>query len=326
VEILLHLSQIINLNKINDMKRVFFILVALLTAAVAGAQDQDAVAFANAEWKVTELERGAQAMYAQVPMFNSVQSICVIKYPAKKFKTEILHRPGKEQADIPSKIGKEVGAAFALNAGYFDMKALTPTVYFRVGDEVYGQTHPTEEYRVDGVIALKNKKGTKVMIAKSTPAEYDEVAGKCHAVMATGPTLIIEDEIVVPVLMGNAADGANAAAAQEELKRSGKSSQHYSSAKFYDRRHPRTAIGTDSKGYIYLVVIDGRFPGQGDGATIWETAKICELLGMDNAINLDGGGSTTIWSETTGVINHPYDNRKFDHEGERKIPNMIVAY
>jgi exopolysaccharide biosynthesis protein len=127
--------------------------------------------------------------------------------------------------------------------------------------------------------------------------------------------------------MGNAADGANVAAMQAEQKdKTKKGTQHYSSAKFYDRRHPRTAIGSDEKGFIYLVVIDGRFPGQADGATIWETARICQLLGMDNATNLDGGGSTTLWGEATGVINHPYDNRKFDHEGERKIPNMIITY
>lgn len=298
----------------------------MLTAASAWAQDSDAEAFAKADWQITELERGAQAMYAQVPMFNSIQSICVIKYPAKKFRTEILHRPG-DQSDVPSKIGKETGAAFALNAGYFNMKDLTPTVYFRVGDEVYGRTHPTEVYRVDGVIAFKNKKGTKVMIAKSDTTQYDAVAGKCHTVMATGPTLVIEDEIIVPVIMGDAADGANVAAMKEEQQSKVKRpTQHYSSARFYDRRHPRTAIGTDSKGNVYYVVIDGRFPGQGDGATIWETARICQLLGMDNATNLDGGGSTTIWGEETGVINHPYDNRKFDHEGERKIPNLIVAY
>lgn len=298
----------------------------MLTAASSWAQDSDAEAFAKADWQITELERGAQAMYAQVPMFNSIQSICVIKYPAKKFRTEILHRPG-DQSDVPSKIGKETGAAFALNAGYFNMKDLTPTVYFRVGDEVYGRTHPTEVYRVDGVIAFKNKKGTKVMIAKSDTTQYDAVAGKCHTVMATGPTLVIEDEIIVPVIMGDAADGANVAAMKEEQQSKVKRpTQHYSSARFYDRRHPRTAIGTDSKGNVYYVVIDGRFPGQGDGATIWETARICQLLGMDNATNLDGGGSTTIWGEETGVINHPYDNRKFDHEGERKIPNLIVAY
>ena len=47
---------------------------------------------------------------------------------------------------------------------------------------------------------------------------------------------------------------------------------------------------------------------------------------MTQAINLDGGGSTTLWTKKTGVINHPYDNKKFDHEGERTVPNLIVVY
>jgi exopolysaccharide biosynthesis protein len=50
------------------------------------------------------------------------------------------------------------------------------------------------------------------------------------------------------------------------------------------------------------------------------------MLGMTQAINLDGGGSTTLWSEKIGVINHPYDNKKWDNEGERAVPNLIVAY
>ena len=307
------------------MKKILITFICLASAVAAMAECPDSVAFANADWQITQLEKGAQAMYAQVPMFNSVQSICVIKYPAKKFRTELIDRAG-EAADKPSIIGKELSAKFALNGSYFNMKNRAHTVYFRIGDEVLGKTHPTETYRVDGIIALKDKKGKKVLIAHSDTTEYDAVAGKCHSVMASGPILIIDDEVQVPVLMGNAADGANVAAVEQE-KKSGKkgSTQHYSSAQFYDKRHPRTAVGTDDKGYVYYVVIDGRFKDQGDGASIWETARICELLGMTNAINLDGGGSTTLWGEETGVINHPYDNKKFDHDGERKVPNLLIA-
>ena len=50
------------------------------------------------------------------------------------------------------------------------------------------------------------------------------------------------------------------------------------------------------------------------------------MLGMKDAINLDGGGSTTLWTAKTGVINHPYDNKTFDHEGVRTVPNLIVVY
>ena len=71
----------------------------------------DSLAFANATWEIVDLGRGAQAMCAQIPMFYSTQTISVVKYPLKRHKTEILHRPAEE-----------AGAAFAVNAAFFDMK------------------------------------------------------------------------------------------------------------------------------------------------------------------------------------------------------------
>ena len=78
------------------MKRLIAAIILLGVSVAARAQDPDSVAFVNADWKITELERGAEAMYASIPMFNSIQSICVIKYPARKFRTEILAREGKK--------------------------------------------------------------------------------------------------------------------------------------------------------------------------------------------------------------------------------------
>ena len=85
-------------------------------------------------------------------------------------------------------------------------------------------------------------------------------------------------------------------------------------------------LGYDKEGNICLVVIDGRHKGQGDGASIYETALICSFLGLTDAINLDGGGSSAIWSSETGVLNHPSDNKIFDHEGERVVPNIIGVF
>ena len=265
-------------------------------------------------------------MYAQVSMFNSVQSISVVKYPAKNFKTEILHRPG-ETACTPSAAGKELGAAAVMNGGYFHVKERIPSVFFKNGKETLGYTHPTELYRVNGLFGFKDKKGQKMEIVYCPDSlDYASATKKMKSAMATGPLLILDDEIVVPVLMGDKADGDNVAAMEAEQKAGSKIRTHYTSAQFYDRRHPRTAIGTDDEGNIYLVVIDGRFKGQADGASIFETAFICHLLGMTDAINLDGGGSSALWAEETGVINHPRDNKKFDHEGERVVPNLIVVY
>lgn len=287
--------------------------------------DADSLGFCNADWQITDLGRGAKAMYAQAPMFFSTQSICCIKYPASEFKSEILHRPG-DKAGKPSKLSKKIGALMAVNAGYFHVKPRIPSVYFRIGEEVYGTTHPTETYRVDGIVGFKDKDGKEMVIEYADTTQYEAISSDWHTVMASGPMLMKDGELVVPVLMGDGADGDNIEAMVNEQKTGSKIRTHYSSAQFYDRRHPRAAVGTDDEGNIYYVVIDGRFKGQGDGASIYETAYICKMLGMTDAINLDGGGSTTLWSEETGVINHPYDNKKWDHVGERAVPNLIVAY
>ena len=52
---------------------------------------------------------------------------------------------------------------------------------------------------------------------------------------------------------------------------------------------------------------------------------IARLLGLVDALNLDGGGSSTLWTARKGVLNHPYDNHRFDHAGERAVPNCIVV-
>jgi hypothetical protein len=59
--------------------------------------------------------------------------------------------------------------------------------------------------------------------------------------------------------------------------------------------NPRTAIGyTQDKRYLILLTVDGRQPGYSDGSTDFDTAQWLIRLGAYDAINLDGGGSTTM--------------------------------
>jgi hypothetical protein len=61
-----------------------------------------------------------------------------------------------------------------------------------------------------------------------------------------------------------------------------------------DRRHPRTAVGlTQDRRTLILVVVDGRSI-RSRGASLPELARICKDVGAHEAINLDGGGSTTL--------------------------------
>lgn len=289
------------------MRRLLIPVILVLCCLNVAASDRkaDSLAFHNADWQITELKKGAEAAYAGISMFDSRQSISVIRYPAKRFNTRFIISKGKNAA-ATSKIAARNGAYMAVNAGYFSGELL-PCVHLRIGKKVYGVTNTAEAFRVNGVVGFKDKKGRRIRIKPCHPSQYQEVSGKWHSVMASGPMLMSEGRILVPEFTRPDGKGGGTDA-------------------FDDRRHPRTVIGYNSEGEVFLIVIDGRHKGKGDGASMYEAAKICSFLGLTDAINLDGGGSSSLWSEPTGVMSHPSDNRIFDHKGERKVPYIIGVF
>ncbi|MBS1912831.1 MAG: phosphodiester glycosidase family protein [Bacteroidetes bacterium] len=75
---------------------------------------------------------------------------------------------------------------------------------------------------------------------------------------------------------------------------------------WYTESAPRTAVATTGAGHILLVTIDGRYTGA-DGMTIDMLATfLVRELKVTNAMNLDGGGSSTIFYGGR-IVNHPSD-------------------
>jgi uncharacterized protein YigE (DUF2233 family) len=72
---------------------------------------------------------------------------------------------------------------------------------------------------------------------------------------------------------------------------------------------PRTAVGTAPDGTLYLVALDGRHPPRDTGATLPEMASVMIALGCNQALNLDGGGSTTMVVRDR-IVNRPSDGRE----------------
>ncbi|MDR0616049.1 MAG: phosphodiester glycosidase family protein [Synergistaceae bacterium] len=88
------------------------------------------------------------------------------------------------------------------------------------------------------------------------------------------------------------------------------------SAWFLKKRHPRTIMGTDGK-RVFWAVIDGRDPARSLGATMEETREIAGALGLSDAINMDGGGSSQlIWQGLT--VNRPSEGK------ERPLPYGLI--
>lgn len=74
--------------------------------------------------------------------------------------------------------------------------------------------------------------------------------------------------------------------------------------------HPRTAAGvSQDRRYVYLLVVDGRQKGFSEGMNLIELAAWMKRLGCWDALNLDGGGSTTLVMKTPAgsprIVNSP---------------------
>jgi hypothetical protein len=81
--------------------------------------------------------------------------------------------------------------------------------------------------------------------------------------------------------------------------------EKFSGTAFIQLRHPRTMVGVDRTGYIWLAVVDGRQPGS-VGMSFAELQHLADRLELTDALNLDGGGSSTMVVRGK-VVNHPSD-------------------
>lgn len=94
--------------------------------------------------------------------------------------------------------------------------------------------------------------------------------------------------------------------------------QEKSSKSFVETKHPRTAVAKLKDGKFLMVTVDGRSEASG-GIGLEDLAKILLELGATDAMNLDGGGSSTMFLDGK-VVNKPSDK-----EGERKVGDAILV-
>jgi len=89
---------------------------------------------------------------------------------------------------------------------------------------------------------------------------------------------------------------------------------------FVSDGHPRTAIAKLKSGQILLATVDGRQPGESIGMSLTMLADLLLEFGAVEAINLDGGGSTTM------VIRNKVVNKPSDTTGERPVSDAILVF
>ncbi len=138
-----------------------------------------------------------------------------------------------------------------------------------------------------------------------------------HALTAGDTVKLFWQTPQIPIPLATAIGGT------PRLIRDGKisieSEQENNRPDFATTRHPRSAAGFDENTHrMYFVVVDGRQAGYSVGMTLPELAAFLRELGCTQAINLDGGGSSTL------VVRGEVMNRPSDVTGERPVANALL--
>lgn len=267
-----------------------FLFIAFLISLQTGfaqISPTDVKLFKSANWKSTKLKSGVVWKQANITgLFNSNQEINYVEIDLKKHRKNIALAALSNKLEKTSTLAKENNGIVAINGGFFNMKAGGAVDYLKVNNKIYYEQITTVE-RGQGFFAFDNKR-TIITMDSNAITTYENV-------IQSGPFLLQNGEI-----------------------------QTLSKNAFNDNRHPRTSIGLKGNKLI-LLVVDGRNP-KAQGVSLQELSQIFKLLGCDQAMNLDGGGSSTLFINTPkvkGVVNYPTDNKLFDHEGERSVANII---
>ena len=286
------------------MKKIILMALPLLALCCTSAPNpfpQEAQLFDLGSGAPLTWQKAAKskAVYGtlQAELFDSRQSVSFVRFKADDYRLEVVAAEGP-QADSISALSLKHGAVAGINGSYLDMRKLLPVTYVKDDGFWVGSTTQGELFRSNGAIFIDPHKLAIDAIQADTTWTGPETTWE---VMASGPILVDEG---MAVTYEEGIDGWKG---------------------FYARRHPRSMVGTDAQGFVWLVVVDGRSEGNADGMSIAELTDFALSLGLTDALNLDGGGSSALWVLPEGIISHPCDNRTYDKKGQRIIPNALVV-
>lgn len=270
------------------------------------AQAQPLSQFNSVDWFEREIGDGVVwRSYHFDGLFNSIQTVNYIEIDLTNPNVDVVvpyNDPGLSPTStlVPAQYPDAVGA---VNATYFHT-TLTPrrhNTYVRV-DSTEVQGHPTTKgtWGHNGAIAQSTTGDwivRPIAVSGGSASDWNNAATNVTVyptLVANGPLLLENGAIASSYIPDNAHCNA---------------------------RHPRTAVGVTADDRLILMTVDGRTEA-GAGMSCVELAQVLLQLGVQNALNMDGGGTTTMWvgaEPGSGVVNTPSDGF------ERGTPNAIAV-
>ncbi|MFH1529414.1 MAG: phosphodiester glycosidase family protein [Pseudomonadota bacterium] len=245
------------------------------------------------QWQVVQAAEGVvwkKKLYSDYA--GGVQTINVLEVDLSDPAVEV--RPYWGDGCLhPSEIGEQEGAVAAINTGFFAAGCAALDL-IKINGQVLVYAHIDDDPRRGfGVTADGAPIFASIPAWTDWPEAWHGITGH--------PNLVTDGEVDI---------------------------WPWADSGFFTSRHPRTALGLREDGVVLLVTVDGR-TAAGEGMTEPELAQHMIWLGAMQAINLDGGGSTTMWVDgmsVNGIVSHPSDNELADHHGERWVSDGLLVF
>lgn len=282
------------------LKRIIFL--SLFTSfSVVYAQNADSVAVVNAKWQKQKIAAKTMLIthhFNEKNLFMANQHIAYVELKRKGNAPLFALGADEKVLKTTETFGKELNAIAAINGTFFDIKNGGSVDYIKVNGNVVNENRLDKNNKrarhQQAAVVIENG---SLSIKKWDGTDNWEQSFAAKDVMSSGPLLMYNQQ-------------------PEELD----------TTAFTKLRHPRSAVGVKADGKVILLTVDGRQENSA-GMSLPELTKLMKWLGCVSAINLDGGGSTTLWLSSApenGVVNYPSDNKKWDHKGTRKVANVIL--
>lgn len=282
------------MNKIK-ITRFFVLATIVLSPVLSSAQ---ITGFSKIKWEKERIAPGLIWKSSHTILNDSLlQNINLLIIKENRRKISLVHSPLENV--LTSKLAEAAGATAAINGGFFNVKTGGSVSYLK-----------TKGMITDGDTAKKWQPNTNLNGAILIDSTGDlSIGGRMTNSWFDSHTGYVDVLVTGPLLLEN----------RQKSVMPGTS--------LVTNTHPRSAVGVRGCHKVIFITVDGR-DKEAAGMTLYELAELMKLLKCRDAVNLDGGGSTTMWIDGkpfNGVVNMPSDNRIWDHEGERVVANILIV-
>jgi hypothetical protein len=229
---------------------------------------------------------------------GEVTTVYAIRYPRSSTGVRVVHFPKTERLDAWCAAN---GVDEAIIGGFFLRDPYRPLGELWIGGRSVPHEPITGSYAGRRACVLVDADGVRVSARENSPARPD--GDLLHA----GPWLVRDGTVIFDPNEDEEGFSAGSGQFDSDITKG---------------RHPRAALGI-SGDFLLSVACDGRRSRVDGGLSMSELAELMLELGAESAVNLDGGGSTTL-VHRRHLLNRPYSTQDQPAPASRPIVTALV--